>query len=46
MIDPNHPKSLEEVLEEGTKGDNPKSVVSYEDFPQTISKFKLISKIC
>ena len=42
-IDPDQPESVGEVLEEGTRGDHPKSVMSHEDFPQTNSKFKLIS---
>ena len=43
MVNHDHPESLGEVLEEGTKGDNPKSVMSHEDIPLTNSKFNIIS---
>ena len=46
MVIPDRHESLGEVFEEGTKGDNPKSVMSHEDIPQTNSNFKFISSYC
>ena len=42
MIDPDHLEFDGEVLDEGTREDHPKSVLSNEDIPQTNSKFKFI----
>ena len=39
-IDPDQPKSVGKVLEEGTRVDHPESVMSNEDIPQTNSKFE------
>ena len=38
-------ESFGEVFEKGTKGDNPKSVMSHEDIPLTNSKLIIISSV-
>ena len=41
-IDPDHLEFVGEVFEEGTRVDDPESVLSHEDFPQTNSKINFI----
>ena len=44
MIIPGHPESSMEVFENLMGGEYPKSVTSNEDFPQTNSKFTLLTR--